>query len=242
VYLMRNPVRQYAWGSRTAIATMVGRPKPSAEPEAEMWIGAHPDDSSTVLLDIGERPLVDLITADPAAVLGDHAHARFGARLPFLLKVLAAAELLSLQAHPSRDQAEEGFAREDAADIPTTAAHRNYRDSSDKPELICALTEFHSLCGFRDPTTTWQVISALNLASLDEVMSGLSARPGALGVREAFLTIMRMSRQELTAVVQPLVDACAVRVNTPTGSTGNTARSCSWPINILAIRASWCRY
>ena len=73
-----------------------------------MWIGAHPDDSSTVFLDNGERPLVDLIAADAAAVLGAYAHARFGARLPFPLKVLAAAEPLSLQAHPSREQAEGG--------------------------------------------------------------------------------------------------------------------------------------
>ena len=131
MYLMRNPVRKYAWGSRTAIAIMTGRPSPSAEPEAEMWIGAHPDDSSTVLMDHGERALVDLIAADSAAVLGVDSHARFGSRLPFLLKVLAAAEPLSLQAHPSCQQAVEGFAREDAAGIPRSAAHRNYRDTSD---------------------------------------------------------------------------------------------------------------
>ena len=116
-----------------------------------MWIGAHPDDSSAVLLEHGERSLVDLIAADSTAALGARADARFDGRLPFLLKVLAAAEPLSLQAHPSARQAAEGFAREESAGIPRTAAHRNYRDTSDKPELICALTEFHALCGFRDP-------------------------------------------------------------------------------------------
>jgi mannose-6-phosphate isomerase len=94
--------------------------------------------------------------------------------------VLAAAEPLSLQAHPSRRQAEEGYAREDAADIPRTAAHRNYRDTSDKPELICALTEFHALCGFRDLATTLRVRSELYVPALDEVMSGLTRAPGAL--------------------------------------------------------------
>jgi len=212
MYAMRNPVRHYPWGSRTAIASMAGRPSPSAEPEAEMWIGAHPDDSSSVVLEHGERPLVDVIAADSAGALGAHADARFGSRLPFLLKVLAAAAPLSLQAHPSPGQAREGFAREDSAGIPRTAAHRNYRDTSDKPELICALTEFHALCGFRDPAATLRVLRELRVPALDRVTAELSGGSGASGIRRAFLAIMRMPRAEVTKVSEPLLAACAAQM------------------------------
>jgi mannose-6-phosphate isomerase len=124
-----NTPRDYAWGSTTAMAQLLGT-APSGRPEAELWLGAHP--GSPTLVD-GGGTLVDLAP-----------------RLPFLLKVLAAASPLSLQAHPTPEQAVAGFAAENAAGIPLDAPERNYRDASAKPEILYALSEeFRALCGFR---------------------------------------------------------------------------------------------
>ncbi|MEO7122644.1 MAG: mannose-6-phosphate isomerase, class I, partial [Lacisediminihabitans sp.] len=144
-----NTPRPYAWGPSTAIAELLGHAA-SSGPEAELWLGAHPA-SPSVIVDPssvgGAATLPEWIAADPELTLG-----RFAAtgRLPFLLKILAAAHPLSLQAHPTPAQAVAGFERENALGIPLDAAHRNYKDASAKPELIYALSDtFDALCGFR---------------------------------------------------------------------------------------------
>ncbi len=127
--LMENRIRPYAWGSRTAIAELLGIPSPSPHPQAELWIGAHPGDpSSLVCADGHTERLNAVIDADPVRTLGQAVYDEFGPRLPFLLKVLAAAEPLSLQAHPSTEQAERGFDSEDRAGIALNAHRRNYKD------------------------------------------------------------------------------------------------------------------
>jgi mannose-6-phosphate isomerase len=146
---LRNPIRNYAWGSHTAIAELLGEASPSEQPQAELWIGAHPGAPSWVETDEGEVPLDAYIARDPVAVLGADVAARFGGKLPFLMKILAAERPLSLQAHPNLQQARAGFARENAAGIPLDAPERCYKDPNHKPELICALTPFHALCRFR---------------------------------------------------------------------------------------------
>ncbi|WP_035772354.1 mannose-6-phosphate isomerase, class I [Arthrobacter sp. Br18] len=149
MHLLENPLRPYAWGSVTAIADLLGR-EPSGDPEAELWIGAHPGSPSVAVLADGTRlPLDELIRADPAATLGGAVASRFEARLPFLLKVLAAGSALSLQVHPSPDQAAAGYDAEESAGVPADAAHRNYKDRNHKPEMLFALTRFDALCGFR---------------------------------------------------------------------------------------------
>jgi mannose-6-phosphate isomerase len=149
IHPLRNEVKHYAWGSRTALASLRGRAVPSPEPEAELWLGAHAGGPSRVVCEGGEVPLADFIAAAPETVLGAEVLRRFGPRLPFLLKLLAAAQPLSIQAHPSPEQAREGFARENAAGIPLDAPQRSYRDDQPKPELICALTPFQALIRFR---------------------------------------------------------------------------------------------
>src|SRR5262245_53720139 len=129
-------IRPYAWGSRTAVAELQGRPTPSDGPEAELWLGAHPDSPATLRRTGGPVALDEAITAAPGALLGDAAVARFGPRLPFLLKVLAAAKPLSLQAHPDAERAREAYG----------AGHPSYRDAYHKPEILVAVTEFDALC------------------------------------------------------------------------------------------------
>src|SRR5215212_1032371 len=129
-------IQPYAWGSRTAIPEFLGS-EPTGKPQAELWFGAHPLAPSTVE---GE-PLDKVVEHDPVDVVGRPSVEAFGPRLPFLLKVIAAAQPLSLQAHPSREQAEAGFAREQTAGIPRDAPNRTYRDGWPKPEVLCAMVE-----------------------------------------------------------------------------------------------------
>ncbi|WP_445154975.1 mannose-6-phosphate isomerase, class I [Arthrobacter sp. Hor0625] len=160
MYELENVLRPYAWGSSTAIAGLLGRPA-SGGPEAELWIGAHPDSPSLALDDGGRLALDELISGDPAHHLGGDSVAEFGPRLPFLLKVLAAEHPLSLQVHPTLEQARAGFAREEAAGVDRAAAERNYKDDNHKPEMIFALTPFEALCGFRPAADSRAVVGHL---------------------------------------------------------------------------------
>ncbi|MBN9612043.1 MAG: mannose-6-phosphate isomerase, class I, partial [Actinobacteria bacterium] len=130
---IENTPRAYAWGSRDALPELLGT-SPTGEPQAELWLGAHPGDPATVAKAVpGARTLIDLIESDPERYGVD------GGQLPFLLKVLAIGSPLSLQAHPDKAQAEIGFAAEEAAGIPREAPERNYGDPNHKPELLVAL-------------------------------------------------------------------------------------------------------
>ncbi|WP_312242183.1 mannose-6-phosphate isomerase [Pantoea sp.] len=146
---MNNPLQYYAWGSVTALTELYGIPNPARQPMAELWMGAHPKSPSTVEIDGETRSLRDLIAEDKAAMLGAAVAARFG-ELPFLFKVLSAAQPLSIQVHPGKAAAEAGFARENAAGVPLDAAERNYKDANHKPELVYALTPFQAINGFRE--------------------------------------------------------------------------------------------
>ena len=150
---LRNCVQDYAWGSTTHISRLLGTDNREGGPQAELWMGAHKRAPSRVRdLEAGaDISLIDWIERDPAGILGPSVAAQYDEELPFLFKVLAAARPLSLQAHPSSEQARAGFAREDAAGISQDAATRNYRDARHKPELICALTAFDAMLGFRAP-------------------------------------------------------------------------------------------
>jgi mannose-6-phosphate isomerase len=163
---LHNTIQPYAWGSRTALAELTGRPTPSPGPEAELWLGAHPGAPSEVVRDGRPLGLDEAIALSPEQALGARVAQAFDGHLPFLLKVLAAAKPLSLQAHPSKQQAQEGFAREEAEDIPRDSPQRNYRDANHKPELICALTRFDALCGFRAVPDTLRLLEGLAVPSL----------------------------------------------------------------------------
>ena len=152
-------IRPYAWGSRTAIARLQGRPAPTEGPEAELWLGAHPGDPATV----DGASLADLIAGEPEGVLGGAVVARFGPRLPYLMKVLAAAAPLSLQAHPDAEQARERFA----------AGHPSYVDAYHKPELLVAVSDFEALCGFRDPAASAAALSTLDAPGLEPAVAAL---------------------------------------------------------------------
>ncbi|WP_106178224.1 mannose-6-phosphate isomerase, class I [Prauserella shujinwangii] len=211
--LLRNAVRPYAWGSRTTIPELLGRAVPAPHPEAELWMGAHPGDPSRIAGPDGtERTLLEVVEADPVGQLGERCAGRWGGRLPFLLKILAAEEPLSMQAHPSAEQAAEGYAREEAAGIPRDAPNRNYPDPTAKPELVCALTEFHALAGFRDPHRTMKLLRAVETPGLSKYTDLLAAQPDPDGLRALFTTWITLPQSALDELLPEVLDACVLHI------------------------------
>jgi mannose-6-phosphate isomerase len=210
-----NTVRPYAWGSTTAIPELLGV-RPTGEPQAEMWMGAHPGAPSRVDRGEGAVALSEVIASDPEGELGPPAVRHFGPRLPFLLKVLAAASPLSLQAHPDLDQAREGFAKEEAGGVPVDAPHRNYKDASHKPELICALTPFDGLCGFRAPDEAAELLAALGVDSLKPYVDILHAHPESHALREVLTAVLTADPEAMAETVRQAA-AAAERLGAPDG-------------------------
>ncbi|MEU9370977.1 mannose-6-phosphate isomerase, class I [Streptomyces avermitilis] len=199
-----NTVRPYAWGSTTAIPGLLGV-EPTGEPQAEMWMGAHPGAPSGT----GRGPLNEVIDEAPQRELGPAAVARFGPRLPFLLKILAAGAPLSLQVHPDLEQAREGYEDEEHRGIPIDAGHRNYKDANHKPELICALTEFDGLCGFREPEAAAELLAGLDVDSLKPYVDLLHAHPEEAALREVLTAVLSADREEMAHTVTEAAAACA---------------------------------
>jgi mannose-6-phosphate isomerase len=206
VEVLRGAVRTYAWGSRTALAEFTGRPVPAAHPEAELWFGAHPGDPAFLETEQGELSLLDAVTADPEGQLGSASRDRFGDVLPFLVKVLAADEPLSLQAHPSAEQAIEGYRREEKLGIPVASPVRNYRDSSHKPELLVALHSFEALAGFRQASHTIELLRALAVTDLDPYIELLNDQSDADGLRALFTTWITAPQPDIDVLVSAVID------------------------------------
>ncbi|MCW4385009.1 mannose-6-phosphate isomerase, class I [Salinibacterium sp. SYSU T00001] len=204
-----NDPRPYAWGSRSAIAEFRGE-APSGDPEAEVWLGTHPGCPTAVVgADAAGLPptLEEVVAAEGA-----------GDRLPYLLKILAAASPLSLQAHPTPEQAARGFERENAAGIPLDAPHRNYKDDNAKPEIIVAVSEhFDALCGFRDPALSAADIR--ELAGDDPALVSLAERVEAEPLAAVFEWLITRGEG-----VDALVERAAVAAESASGPAADTMR------------------
>lgn len=198
----------YDWGSRVAIAELLGGPVPSPRPQAELWIGAHASAPSLVEDESGSCSLADWIAEAPQARLGPGVVASLGDRLPFLLKVLAAEIPLSLQAHPSLEQARAGYAREEAHGVHWSAPERNYKDPDPKPEILCALGSFDALCGFRLPAAMRELLERLSVPGLAPVISALDRHPGPHGVEEAFAWLLGLAPASACDLVGEVAKAC----------------------------------
>lgn len=190
-------IRDYAWGSTTAIPDLLGVPR-SGEPQAEMWLGAHPDSPSVTL----QGRLDEVIAQDPRSTLGDA-----GERLPFLMKVLAAGAPLSLQVHPSEEAAAAGYAAEQEAGVPQDAPHRRYKDPHHKPEMVMALTDFTALCGLRSAADALELIGNLPVEH-PGWSTFIDLLRGDDGVRAAFAHLLQEADPSLMAAV---ADACAAQ-------------------------------
>jgi mannose-6-phosphate isomerase len=206
IRVLNNPIQNYAWGSHTALAELMGRSRPTPKPEAELWMGAHPKAPSQVSVAGQWHALPDWIASAPGAILGREVCRNFNGQLPYLFKVLAIDKPLSIQAHPNRHQASQGFAREQRLMIPLDAPNRNYKDPNHKPECLCALTDFHALCGFRPVQQIIALMGHVCLPELDAVLNHLGASTDAQVLRVFFQALMTLDPLAQAAVIRQTVD------------------------------------
>ncbi len=203
LHQLENVLQPYAWGSRDALTELLGVPNPTEEPQAELWMGAHPKGPSRF---VGQDvSLLERIEAEPERYLGAGVAARFGGRLPYLFKVLAAERPLSLQAHPSREQARAGYAREREAGLAADDPRRNYHDDNHKPELLCALTRFWALCGFREPAETLRLVRAFGLDEAAGPLVALRDGDGAGCLARTFRALFEIPVEERRSTIFELV-------------------------------------
>jgi mannose-6-phosphate isomerase len=216
-------VQHYAWGSRHTLAALRERPVPSDAPEAELWLGAHPRGPSRLFDGRSPEALDTAIAREPVRMLGTDVIARFGHRLPFLLKILAIEQPLSLQVHPSAEQALEGFAREQAAGVPIDAPGRNYRDALPKPELLVALSEVEVLAGFREAATIVALLDDLGVDRLDGIRRQLDAG-GDAALGSVVAELLRWPVEDRPELVGALAGRAAELVH----DVHPAARSLAW--------------
>lgn len=205
---LSGAVKDYAWGSPRAISDFTGI-EFGGQRVAELWFGAH---NGTQAL-AGGRPLAEVIAADPARILGADVSARFDGQLPFLLKVIAPEQPLSLQVHPGKELAESGFQAEEEAGIPLDSPRRNYRDRNHKPEMIFALTPFEAFAGFRAPRRAIEVLDNLNAPLAREMLEILRAHPGYRGLRAVARKLLAPLDEERRVQIEAVITACQDRLD-----------------------------
>ena len=194
-------VQHYSWGDPDFIPALIGVRNPGRLPFAERWVGAHADLPSTVQLGGCRLSLAELIAAAPITLLGAQAASDFNNQLPFLLKILAAREPLSIQAHPTREQAIAGYQHEDAIGLPLTDPRRSYRDCNHKPELLVALTDFYALRGFRPlPEINAELAATPELAPLHAQFE-----PSPNGLLHLYRWLMQLEQAQVNALLAPLI-------------------------------------
>ncbi len=198
IYKIKGVVQHYAWGGFTYIPQLLGVGNSQHKPFAEYWMGAHVSAPSIVLDNGSEQPLNKIIQQNPVETLTQKVFDSFG-ELPFLFKVLDVNEMLSIQVHPTKMEAEKGFDAEEAAGIPLNAANRNYKDRNHKPEVMIALSDFWLLHGFKlqhNIEQTLQQVPELN---------GFLPLFKSSGIKELYRFLMNMEQQEVNNLLLPLI-------------------------------------
>lgn len=205
VFELENIIQDYAWGDRYAFNKLFGVENPNNGPQAEIWMGAHPK-APSILIDGDKRiPFSEYIANDPAGVLGEKVAKRFSNQLPFLFKVLAAGKPLSIQSHPTLEQAKIGFEKDNAAGIPLKAFNRNYKDKNHKPELIYALTKFKVLDGFRRVEVIIDLLEKIDIPMVREPLELFKLSPNRDGLIEFYTWMMNLSADEVITLTNDAV-------------------------------------
>ncbi|MEB5922648.1 mannose-6-phosphate isomerase, class I [Franconibacter daqui] len=199
-YRLRNSIKNYAWGSRTALNALFGVPNPDEQPQAEIWMGAHPAGCSEIEIGAVSISLQDAIAQSPETVLGERTAEKVG-QLPFLVKILAAETALSLQVHPDKRQAEEGYARQG------NRAGDDYNDANHKPELVYAITPFMAMNGFRPYPEIVNHFLRLNSPELMPALTEFRTNLNADGFKRFFVCLMQLAPQAKSNVLKQLKES-----------------------------------
>lgn len=204
---MINKVQNYPWGSKTAFSELFNMVNEQSKPMAEIWMGAHSLGSSSVILEDGQKqPLLSFIEQAPKEILSSAVYEQFG-ELPFLFKILAADSALSIQVHPSKDEAEEGYHRENLAGIPIDAFNRNYKDPNHKPELIYALTPYHAMHGFRIIDEIELLFTLAEVSVIQHLVLEFCSNKCSRGLEKLFVGLLALKGDELKLAVRELLIA-----------------------------------
>ncbi len=200
VFLLKGEIQHYAWGGSDYLPELLDVSNPDQKPFAELWMGAHKKAPSSLVLDNQSISLEEVIAQNPIQVLGEEVSQKFQKRLPFLFKVLDVKDMLSIQVHPTKREAEKGFKKENEAGIPLTAKHRNYRDDNHKPEIMVALTEFWLLHGFRKEEEIEEI--------LDQVpeFKELKGQWSEGKYFQLYKYIMELPQEEVNRILSPLAE------------------------------------
>ncbi|MGI9916063.1 mannose-6-phosphate isomerase, class I [Vibrio owensii] len=208
-FKLKNPIQNYAWGSKTAIQDLFGIENPNQEPQAEIWMGAHPNGCSHVQFEGKEILLSEFINQNKIQILSLETDKKFG-ELPYLFKVLAAGQALSIQVHPSKKEAEEGFAIEEELGIERSALNRNFKDANHKPELVYALTSYQAMNGFRlynDIVFLFsQVVEHIDLCLIRELLQTFRNNMTPKGLETFFIGILSLDGKDKELSIQGLVE------------------------------------
>ncbi|WP_231572646.1 mannose-6-phosphate isomerase, class I [Vibrio hyugaensis] len=212
-FKLNNPIQNYAWGSETALQELFGIENPDQEPQAEIWMGAHPNGCSKVQLEGEEFLLSEFIAKDKAKILSTSTEQKFGT-LPYLFKVLSAGNALSIQVHPNKLEAEQGFAKEEELGIELSAPNRNYKDSNHKPELVYALTPYQAMNGFRAYTEIVllfsKVIEESNVPAIHQLLEMFKKNLTATGLEIFFIGILSLKGEAKEASIHGLIEYAKV--------------------------------
>lgn len=211
---MDNKIQNYGWGSRTAIHDLFGFANEAQQPQAEVWMGTHPNGCSIVKQGSTNVSLSELIKQDPPAFLSQSTSKAFG-DLPFLFKILAADKALSIQVHPNKQDAELGYAKEQELGIPLSAFNRNYKDANHKPELVYALTEYQAMNGFRPFD---EIIAQFRLCDIPEIngyLEQFERNRNQDGLCHFFVGILSMEEARKVNAVDHLLSYAAMNQARP---------------------------
>lgn len=221
LYRLHNPIKNYAWGSKTSLTEMFGftNNHHMHMPQAEVWMGAHPGGSSTITVNGNAILLNEWIARAPEKILGERVYRNFG-RLPYLLKLLAVEKPLSIQVHPEKTKALAGFLRENDQGIPLNAPHRNYKDANHKPELVYTLTPFLAMNAFRPLDEVVSLFEQSGCTDLLEPLVSLARCPDAKHLRHFFRLVMTLNGENKHRVLAQLLENV-----TEKGHDENTCRA-----------------
>ncbi|PMO59984.1 mannose-6-phosphate isomerase, class I [Vibrio breoganii] len=201
IYKLNNVIQNYAWGSHISLSSLFGFNNPNNEPQAELWMGAHPNGCSKLAdLDIS---LAEYIKENSNSVLGSYTANRYG-QLPYMFKVLAARTPLSIQVHPNKRNSEIGFERENAQGIALSAGNRNYKDPNHKPELVYAITVYKAMNGFRPIADIIALFNEIRIEALNDDVARLIKAPNAHGLKALFTTVLTLTGDKKDAVLEQL--------------------------------------
>ncbi|NRN26781.1 mannose-6-phosphate isomerase [Photorhabdus heterorhabditis] len=214
MFKMINQIQHYSWGSQTALTDIYGVENPDNLPMAELWMGAHPKSSSIVVNPETGKPVAlnEFIASDPEKYLGKEVADAFH-RLPFLFKILCAAQPLSIQVHPDKKSAEEGFTKENVAGIPLDSPERNYKDDNHKPELVYALTPFRAINGFRPLNEIAQLLEFVTAAH--PKIRFFIQKPDEQNLAFLFCQLLNMSGKQKQLALGVLKSALNSRIGEP---------------------------